>query len=445
MAVSAAQVRDTVGRITAYVSPYKEILFRHEQGTNLEIMLLGLTSDLERKSVEPIAVRHGVAPRVLQGFVGVSRWDHRPLREQELREVSAEIGCADADLIIDGSAVAKKGKATVGTRRQYCGRLGKVDNCVIGVHAVYVGKDEQSVLVESQLYLPEEWLADAENRQRTHVPLETTYLNQTQIALSEINMLAQHLPFGWVHADEEFGRCQIIRDGVRALGKWYCFDVPRHTMIVRTRQGNSLRTVEKRVDQWVDSLPDSEWRRLKARDGEKGPMEYRVTSQVVFTNRPDGVACRERLLVLEGLTGGDRRYFLCHAPESLSLAALAARALRRHHVEEVFEECKGEVGMAHFEVRSWHGWHHHMSLVAIAHWFLVREKRRLGKRGSPGMTVSIIRTLVGKLLAPIPTPELLADFANYQMERNEASRRAAYEAQGLVAPPRRWEVPNAPL
>jgi SRSO17 transposase len=345
-----------------YVEPYKELLYRKEQSSHLEVMILGLASDLERISVEPIAVRGGQHRRPLQAFVGISQRDHGPLRRRVLEEVAAEIGVADGDLILDGCGVPKKGRATVGVKRQYCGRLGKVDNCVIGVHAVYVGKDQLGALVESQLYLPSDWLAVEANRIRTHVPTDVMYRTQPAIALDQITALAASpLPFQWVHGDDEFGRCQAIRDRVRQLGRWFCFDVPADTLIVATRNGTSVRRVEQRVSTWVNKFRTHDWVTLDAKNGEKGCTRLRVLSCLVFTKRPDGISCRERLLVLENEDGSDRRYLLCHAPESMALVQLVQRALRRHIIEEVFQQCKGEVGMDHFEVRSWHGWHHHMT------------------------------------------------------------------------------------
>lgn len=443
MSVSRAQVEASVKHIKEYVKPYQELFSRREQGEHFNTMVQGLSSDLERKSVEPIAVYFGQERRPLQGFVGISAWEDAPLREQELKEVDEALGVDDGELIVDGSGVPKKGDATVGVARQWCGHLGKVDNCVIGVHAVYVGKDEQAVLVGSELYLPKKWLANKDNRERTHVPPEVTYRTQPEIALAIVQELAPSLRFQWVLGDDEFGRSQAMRDGVRALERHSCFDVPCNTMIRRMRSGGTTILVEQRAEAVADALPSSRWHQLKVADGEKGPMVWRAAMQVVFTRGADGSLRRERLLVMERPDGTERRYCLCHTPENITLVQLARHALHRHLVEEVLEECKGELGMDHFEVRAYHGWHHHMTLVQIAHWFLVREQRYLGRKNSPGITVAMIRAIIGKLLPPPPTAQRVADIVNYQMERNEQSRKAAYAARGLTAPPRRWELQGA--
>mgnify|MGYP001582196618 CR=1 FL=1 len=439
--ITAEQVTSSVNRICKYSRPYQDLMLRREQSGHLQVMLLGLSSDLERKSVEPIAVRYDIPRRALQGFVGISEWDHLPLRDLELREVDKEIGSAEGHLILDGSGVPKKGAATVGVKRQYCGRLGKIDNCVIGVHSVYVGTDEQAVLVDSDLYLPQDWLADSGNRARTHVPLDVIYRTQPEIALAQVRRLDKKLRFKWVHGDDEFGRYQELRDEVRALDHCYVFDVPCNTNVtIRLSQSATLSPATS-VEQLADALPPIKWKLLTARYGEKGPIRLQAWSTMVRTPRPDGVPCLERMLVVQNVDGTERRYFLCHAPPNIQLKDLVRIALIRHRIEEVFEEAKGEVGMDHFEVRSWHGWHHHMTLTQISHWFFVREQRILGKANNPGITVSMIRTMVGKLLAPTPTPQILADLVNYMMNRNEESRQAAYAAKGLTAPPRRWEQP----
>lgn len=431
------QVEASLLRIVEYSKPYQAKMARAEQRDSLEVMLLGMASELERKSVEPIAVHFGRPPRALQGFVGISKWDHSPLRELQWKEVDDEIGIEEGHLIVDGSGVPKKGNATVGVKRQYCGRLGKVDNCVIGVHAVYVGKDGQAVLVNSDLFLPEDWLA-SEKRALTHVPPEVIYRTQPDIALEQIRLLSKHLRFKWVHGDDEFGRYRELRDEARALGCFYTLDVPCDTQVALPPRAGSPGQPVQTVKNLADSVRPRAWKAFVARGGEKGPIRVRAWSTFVRTARDDGIPATERLLVIETPEGTERRYYLCHAPKDIGLTTLVRHALIRHRIEEVFEEAKGEVGMDHFEIRSYHGWHHHMTLTQTAHWFFVREQRILGKR-TPGITVSMIRAVVGKLLAPPTTPQMLANLVNYWSGRNEAARKARYAAQGLDAPPRRFE------
>ena len=381
--VSGADLEEAVARIRDYASPYQELLVRSEQGEHLLQMVEGLTSDLERKSVEPIAIMHGINRRGLQRFVGEPGWDYRPLRDRQLQEGSAEIGVEDGAVIVDGTASPKKGEETVGVARQWCGRLGKVDNCVVGVHATYVGRDESATLVASELYLPQEWAEDRERRAAAYVPSGVEYQSRPQIASGIVENLAAKLPFEWVMGDDEFGRAQDFRDGVAKLGKSYVLDVPENTVVrLVNKRGRVLRK-SWNVSKLRRLRPVADWKGFFVRAGEKGPIRKRALMLPVVTRRdPEGGQAgrwvRETLVVIEELDGSEVWYCLCRAKPGTETAELVRRACQRHRVEEVFQEAKGELGLDHFEVRAWHGWHHHMTLVQISHWFLVRERRRLG-------------------------------------------------------------------
>lgn len=378
--VTANDITEAVRRIRRYVKPYQELLVRSEQGVRLKQMVEGLTSDLERKSIEPIAVMHGIPRRGLQRFIGENGWSHEPLRERLWQEVSEEVGIVDGALIVDGSGTPKKGTETVGVGRQWCGRLGKVDNCVVGVYATYVGKAELSVLVGAELFLPEEWAKDKERRAQAYVPEDATYRTQPQIARELVSNLTNKLPFEWVMGDDEFGRARHFRDAVAALGKSYALDVPENTTVLRVRRRGGLGKKAWSAKKLARTMPVSAWRRFKVRDGEKGPIEFRALTLEVATPRDAGTPVRETLLVLDALDGDKRTYHLARAKPGTSHDDMIRRACQRHRVEEVFAETKGEVGLDHFEVRAWHGWYHHMTVCQLAHWFLVREKRRLGKK-----------------------------------------------------------------
>ncbi len=427
--VSEADLIASMGRIRHYCEPYRDLLVRVEQGDRLVQMIEGLTSGLERKSVEPIAVMHGIERRNLQQFVGTSQWEHDPLREQQRREMAREIGSPDAALVLDGSATPKKGKATVGVARQWCGRHGKVDSCVVGVYAVYVGAGELASIAESQIYLPPAWADDRERRAKVYVPEEVEYRSQPKMALEMTRTLATELPFEWVLGDDEFGRSREVRDGVWALGKSYVFDVPCDTRVRLVGHKKLWR-----VDAMAKSRPIRKWKWLHVRDGEKGPCEVVALALPVMTTRDGAEAVAETLVVIEEPWDGRVSYCLARSRSPASLGQLVRRASQRHRIEEVFEEAKGEVGLDHFEVRAWHGWHHHMTLCQLAHWFLVREKRRLGKEAA-GLTVSMIRMAIGPLLFPATTGRMAAQ-VNYHLARNEAVRQAHWRARGSTAPPR---------
>lgn len=368
-----------VERLGQYVAPYKLLLGQGQQRLHLGHMIHGLVSDLERKSAEPIAILQGLPRRVLQNFLGLCQWDWEPLRRRQRQEVSKEIGTEDGMLILDGCAVPKKGKETVGVSRQWCGRLGKVDNCVVGVHAAYVGRDGQTALVESRLFLPEAWAGNPIRRKKVHVPEEVKSETKIEIAQDMVKHLAMELPFKWITADEEFGRSTSLRDGIRACGKYYGLEVPRNTFM-QAVEGTGSRKRRRADDLAKLVCRERPMTRILVAYGEKQPIEVDAFMVQVNTFRgTKKVTVRETLLCTVDACG-DKHFYLAHLPIGTSLTTAVRKACLRHRIEEVFAEAKGDVGMDHFECRAWHGWHHHMTLVQMAHWFLVREQLRLGKK-----------------------------------------------------------------
>jgi SRSO17 transposase len=387
--LSAADVAAALARVRAYAAPYRARMDEEQQGLHLEQMLAGLTSSLERKSTEPIALMHGVPRHHLQHFIGQSSWDEKPLRQLQWKEVHDELGQDDGALVIDGSATPKKGTATVGVARQWCGRLGKVESCVLGVYGVYVGKEEHAVLVDSQLYLPEAWAKDRARREAAKIPPQASYRTVPELAKEMLFRLDGPLRFSWVLGDDELGRVKGLRDLCFLLGKNYILDVPENTVMVRVKTSGRLGRRSYTARELSRRWPKATWEELWVRDGEKGPLEVRALAVPVATARGAGRVVAETLVVIETRDGSQRWYCLAKTHGAVGLAELVRRARQRHHAERVFGEAKGEVGLDHFEVRSWLGWHHHMTLCQLAHWFLVREKRRLGEKsrgadGEPG-------------------------------------------------------------
>lgn len=373
-------VGGVASRMSGYVDAYRPLLGHPEQRAHLGHMIHGLTSDLERKSSEPIAIMQGLPRRVLQNFVGMSEWAWEPLRCQERSEIAEEIGIEDGMLIIDPSSVPKKGTETVGVARQWCGRLGKVDNCVVGVHASYVGKDGQATLVDSQLFLPEGWANDATRRAKCHVPVNVRHETKIKIGQDIVRRMTTELPFTWVGADEEYGRSSAFRDAIRDMGKYYMVEIPRN-IILRAMTGPGSRKA-RRADDLASLLKrNRRMNKVLVAYGEKQPIVVHAFMLPVTTFRKGKREVRETLLCTKDASG-DEHFYLGHVPKGTGLVTAVRKACQRHRVEEVFEEAKGEVGMDHFECRAWHGWHHHMTLVQMAHWFLVREQRRLGKKMS---------------------------------------------------------------
>lgn len=379
--VEPQTLRPMLERLREFSARYARHLVRSEQRDLAGMYLEGLLSSLERKSIEPIATDHGRARRGLQRFVGAGRWGDAPVMEELRAHVREELGDVDGVLILDPSSFPKKGTESVGVKRQWCGRLGKQDNCQIGVFMSYESAKGHS-LVDHRLYLPQEWTNDEERRTKCHVPADVEFMTTWQIA---DQMLVEHgaeLPHRYVLADEEFGRVGEFRKRLQSRGEMYLLSVDCTTSFEDLQtpapkwKGTGRPPTRRRpiqAEAWAKQRKN--WTRMRVRSGEKAPIVVHAASTVIEANTQDTV---ERLVVLR--LGGARteyRYWVTNDLES-SLEDLVRVSARRHWVEHDFQRAKGEVGLAHYEVRSWVGWHHHMTLASLALFFLVLEQRRVG-------------------------------------------------------------------
>lgn len=323
----------------------------------------------------------------MQKFVGAGKWrDHAVLGELR-RHVDEVWGDDQAVLIFDGSAFAKKGDDSCGVGRQWCGRLGKIDNCQVGVFTAYASCYGQT-LVDAQLYLPEDWVTDAERRQQCHVPDDVTFQEKWRLALTQWHR-CRTLPHAWVTADDEFGRVTEFRQTLRRGGERYVVDVPCNTLIRDLEGPREVGPTGRRrlppfeqAQAWAARQPASAWQKLTVRAGEKGWLVVRALTRLVQTKDEQGRVGRvERLLVVRPVDhAADKTYALSNALAEASLAELVGVKSQRPRIEQALGEGKGEVGLSHYEVRSWVGWHHHMTLSLLALWFLNLEKTIVEKK-----------------------------------------------------------------
>ncbi len=277
--VPAGLMRGVFPRLEAFLAPFVEALHSPEQRTNARHYVQGLLSDLGGKDVESIAYLHDRERQGLQKFIGQAGWQHRPLLTELARQVGEGLGEADGVLVFDPSAFAKKGTESVGVQRQWCGRLGKLDNCQVGVYLGYVSRREHA-LVDVRLYLPKEWAGDRTRRQKAGVPREVRFRTRHELALEMLDERGPSLPHAWVAGDDEMGRCSWFRGELRSRGECYLLAVPSNTSVrdlaapepPYSGQGRRPRRPFVRVDRWCAALPEAAWRTVEVRDGEKGPL-----------------------------------------------------------------------------------------------------------------------------------------------------------------------------
>jgi SRSO17 transposase len=240
--------------------------------------------------------------------------------------------------------------------------------------------------------LPEKRAADPKHRKKTYVPQDVVYQEKWRIGLDLVRGPGQELPHGWVVGDDEFGRPSAFRAQLRLDKERYVLDVPCDTQIrdlscrrPPSRPGGPDRVPAwESVAAWAERQPKGRWRYFTLRDGEKGPLRVKALQQWVQTRDEDGrPGARERLVVIRSLEKQPQTWYtLSNASKDTPLVEVLGAHGERHRIEELFEEGKGEVGLDHYEVRSWTGWHHHMTLTLLALWFLQLERLRLGKKKS---------------------------------------------------------------
>lgn len=377
-------VRGCQERLTPFLQRYLPLFWRAEQRDHARVVIEGKLSGLERKTSEPIARRAGENRKPIQVFVGAGAWDDEAVTGELRRHVREEFGDADGILIVDGSGFVKKGEDSCGVQRQWCGRLGKVENCQVGVFLSYATRHGHAPL-DRQLFLPEGWANDATRREQCHVPDTIVFQEKWRIAQALLERSGPDVPHRWIVADDEFGRVSAWRAWLRQQRKRYVLDVPCNTLVrdIGERRTDGGRPKFQTAQAWAARQPKRRWQTITIRDGEKGPLCVQALDVLVQTKDDDGCAGPvERLVVTRTLAAQpDYAYHLSNAKHA-PLAKVVHVASERHRIEEVLQEGKGEVGLSHYEVRSWVGWHHHMTLSFLALWFLVLEKRRVGKKNT---------------------------------------------------------------
>ena len=252
--------------------------------------------------------------------------------------------------------------------------------------------------LDRQLYLPEDWANDEARREKCHVPPEVEFREKWRIALDLLDRSLPGLPHGWITGDDELGRAAEFRAALRQRPERYVLDVPCNT--TKWRHGAASPASEEgrrrpqrevpfqRADVWAARQGESRWERITVRDGETGPLVVDAMSARVRAKEDGRIGPEERLVVIRPVGESRIDYALSNAGPEVPLAEVVRAQRQRHRIEEVFGAGKGEVGLDHYEVRSWVGWHHHMTLCLVALWFLCLERRRVGGEnpGDHGVT-----------------------------------------------------------
>jgi SRSO17 transposase len=411
------------GRFSEFVSQLSAVLGHADRHEPLRGYLMGLLLPGDRKSVEPMAAR--LDPRraaarhqSLHHFVANAPWDAADLirvaRDYALRQLErhAPVGA----WIIDDTGMPKKGQHSVGVGRQYCGQLGKQDNCQVAV-AISAANPSMSVPCAYRLYLPESWTEDPARRAMAGVPKTVRFQTKWSLAISLLDgVLADDLPRAPVVADAGYGSTTAFRDAVTARGLSYAVGVTEDTSVWppgqaplpplprSTGRGRPPRRVRRTTEHQpvalhalAHSLPPKAWHSVRWREGTRGTMNSRFAALRVRPAHRDEKRTEPRAvewLLIEWPTDAKEptKYWLSTVPADVELEELVRLAKLRWRVERDFQELKDELGLDHYEGRSWLGFHHHGALCIAAYAFLAAERARL----SPPEAVAFLRA------APLP-------------------------------------------
>ena len=451
-------VRAAARNVAAYFEVFRPVFGRREMQTHAQVYLKGLLSCMRRKTCESIALKFAETADdspcaekevvAMQSFITHGKWQAGQAMQQVQAAFAKELvpSCRKWSIgtvgVLDESGFQKSGTESVGVARQYCGRLGKVDNCQVGVYLVGVTPDGTCPL-DQQLFLPKAWIKDKARRRNTQVPKEITYQSKPEIAAEMIRRTheAGHVKFDWITGDSLYGDSGPLRAALEAAGVRYVLAV-RSNLTVWTADPGSRTTVIlgskgrkkhgvwrhpncRSLEQLAKEMPADAWQAMKVRDGAKGPLVYEFARMRVWIPR-EGQTAQPGWAVFRRSVDrpADVSYYLSNAGEETTLEELALVVSTRWRVEEYFEDGKKHLGMADYETRAWTSWHHHMALVALAH-FIVTLTRRDVKGGVPDFTLDMaVRVLQSAFASDRCTEDDAFSIIEYHLRRNQAAHKS---------------------
>ena len=344
---------------------------RSEPRRRAAAYLKGLLAPLERKNGWQLAeVAGDTTPDAMQDFLARTRWDAEAVRDDLRAYVVEQLGDPSAVLVLDETGFVKKGSKSVGVQRQYSGTAGRIENCQIGVFLGYASRYGRA-LIDRTLYLPEAWTGDADRRAEAGIPEEVRFATKPKLGQAMLARAhAAGVPFAWVTADSVYGADYTLRRWLQDHELGYVLTVTR-----------AQRLGFGRVEDLVEKVPTDGWHRLSAGDGAKGPRLYDWAYAAYGSDAAPG--WEKGLLIRRSLAEPDKlTFYLTLAPDGTALADLVRVAGTRWTIEACFEAAKGEVGLDQYEVRSWTGWHRHVTLAMLAHACLAAlRKVAVGGRG----------------------------------------------------------------
>jgi SRSO17 transposase len=409
--MDAKTIKNMGRKLRTFLAEFDDCFSRSEQRAHLQTYVNGQLSDLERKSIEPIALAANVPPRTLQYFLSAAPWDGPRLRDRLHWIVARDHGHPRAIGIIDESGNPKKGKHTCGVQWQWCGNTGKLDNCVVAVHLAYAFDDFQCLL-DSDLFLPKQWADDPKRRKTAGIQEDVVYSKKADIALEQISRAMKNgIRFSALTFDEFYGRDGEFLDGLDDLGQDYIGEVPsdftgwlhqpqvlqKPTAAQRRKKGRkrhfprlarkALPACEVRnLAVYSPVFAKQRWQRFRIKDGEKGPIVWQVKYCRFYRKHGmDGLPGPAHTLIVARnvLEPSEVKYFLSNrlvGSPGVTLQWLLSVAFSRFPIERCFQLGKNELGVDHFEVRSWSAIHRHFYISQLSQLFCARVHQQLREK-----------------------------------------------------------------
>ncbi len=425
-----------------------------ESSAQARLYLQGLLTDVNRKNMEVIDGHLGADQyESLQQFISGSPWSSAALLDKVARRASDRLGDhRDTTLLIDESGHSKKGRSSCGVARQYNGRLGKQDNCQVGVYSA-LQNGGHCALIGAELYLPKEWIEDKERCLKAGVPAERIaagVLTKIDLAKKLVgDALAAGVSFGCICVDAFYGRDGGFRAFLRERELIYCCDIASNTLVFESQPrptakggpapaGISVSALAKGLmdDQAASAT------RIDLREGENGMVSARVWARRVWVASPGGGEPGEEWLIIRLMPDGTIKYTLSNAPRHTSVRQLAKWSSSRFYVERTFQDAKSHAGMGDYQCRGWKAWHHHMAMVCLATLFLM-EERMLNPMGMPLLSAhDIVELLDWAFRKHRSAAEMIQHIARRhdQRARNAANARARKRRDLAKKPPKKRDI-----
>jgi SRSO17 transposase len=444
-------VRAAAKRLVEFHESFALRFGKVEAQDNAFTYIKGLMICPERKSIEPIVLNVGNGNvSAMQKFINSAPWDHEEIQDDVQHYFNSELVPTAASSpigvvgVVDESGFTKKGNHSAGVARQYNGRLGKKDNCQVGVFLTGVTPGGTALLAH-QLYLPEQWCdgtaESTERRDKAHVPDGAMFQTKPEIAANLIRTVAVigAVQLDWITADELYGRNGHFLDELEELDHKYVVEVPVNirawttdpALCVPESSGHGrvptrpLRDSLSSVKDIAAGLPASAWRTIQVAQGAKGPLVFEFAAVRICQQRHDKPGSQGWLLIRRSFDSTPEiKYYISNASAITPLEVLAGVACARFRVEEFFQNAKTYLGMAQYETRSWVGWHHHMTLVGLAHLFITMTQLTL-RRETPELTLDMtVRLLRATFKLPHLDEEHALRLLEYYVGRNRIATRS---------------------